>query len=170
MSDAPTRAREFVQLCVSRLRTVVLGTAGSDGEPAASVAATVLDASGAFIIYVSGLAMHTRHLLANPRASVLLVDDETDSPNPLARRRLTFACAVQVIPIGTDQHDAQRQALREKFGPTIDVVAALPDFKLLRLEPRQGRAVIGFGAAFEIDPRNWHRAETLRLAPVRPSA
>lgn len=170
MSDAPARAREFVQLCVARLRTVILGTAAADGEPAASVAAAVLDASGAFIIYVSGLAVHTRHLLANPRASVLLVDDETASPNPLARRRLTFACAVQVIPPGTAEHDAQRQALREKFGPTIDVVASLPDFKLLRLAPRSGRVVVGFGAAFEVDPQAWHRADTLQLTPVRPGA
>ena len=45
------------------------------------------------------------------------------------------------------------------------VLAGLPDFQFVRLTPQRGRVVVGFGAAFEVDPRDWNH-----LTPVgRPS-
>ena len=85
MSDALACARELIATLREQLSTIILGTAAPDGAPEASVAATLLDADGAFVIYVSGLAAHTRHLRANPRASVLLIEPETTPGNPLAR-------------------------------------------------------------------------------------
>jgi putative heme iron utilization protein len=56
-------------------------------------------------------------------------------------------------------------AFREKFGVTIDVMAPLPDYQFFRLLPQTGRVVAGFGAAFEVNPRDW-----TDLTPVaRPS-
>jgi putative heme iron utilization protein len=169
MNDAHPRAVELVLQLGSHFRTIVLGTAGADGEPAASVVAAILDESGAFIVYVSGLAVHTRHLQANPRASVLVVEDESATANPFARRRLTFACRVVPVEPATDDHRTLAAALRAKFGDIIDVLASLPDFQLVRLIPQRGRLVAGFGAAFEVGPAGWHRAETLQLHPVRPA-
>jgi len=37
------------------------------------------------------------------------------------------------------------------------------------LIPQRGRLVAGFGAAFDVEPAGWHRAETLQLHPVRPA-
>ena len=145
----------------ARLRTVVLGTASPDGIPDASVAPTVLDATGAFVICISGLAAHTRHLRANPRASVLLAADEADMPQPFARRRLTFACTAQPVARGTAEHAALFAALREKFGPTLEVLAALPDFDLVRLVPTAGRLVLGFGAAYDVAPLDWQTVTPL---------
>ncbi|MBL9211349.1 MAG: heme iron utilization, partial [Opitutaceae bacterium] len=55
MNDAHTRARELVLQLGTQFRTIVLGTAGADGEPAAAVVAAALDENGAFIVYLSGL-------------------------------------------------------------------------------------------------------------------
>lgn len=169
MNDAHPRALEWVLQLSSHFRTIVLGTAGADGEPAASVVAAILDESGAFIVYVSGLAVHTRHLQANPRASVLLAEDEAATANPFARRRLTFACRAVPVDSATDDHRTQVAALRAKFGDIIDVLSGLPDFQLVRLIPQRGRLVAGFGAAFDVEPAGWHRVETLQLHPVRPA-
>ena len=39
---------------------------------------------------------------------------------------------------------------REEHGTTVDLLLTLPDFKLFRLTPDQGRLVLGFGRAFTL--------------------
>lgn len=156
MSDPLVCARGLTAAFRAQLSTVILGTAAPDGTPDASVAATLLDADGAFVIYVSGLAAHTRHLRASPRASVLLLEPEIPPGNPLARRRLTFACRAEPVARDSSMHAGLVLAFRQKFGATIDVMATLPDFQFFRLLPQTGRVVAGFGAAFEVNPRDWN--------------
>jgi putative heme iron utilization protein len=155
MTDALAAARTATADFRAQLRTLVLGTAASDGTPDASIAPAIVDRSGAFVICISGLAAHTRNLRANPRASVLLAADEAATPQPFARRRLTFTCTAQPVARGTPEHAALFAALREKFGPTLDVLAGLPDFDLVRLVPTAGRLVLGFGAAYDVAPLDW---------------
>ena len=169
MSDALACARELIATLRERLSTIILGTAAPDGTPDASVAAALLDADGAFVIYVSGLAAHTRHLRANPYASVLLIEPETNPGNPLARRRLTFACAAEPVARDSTPHTEMVSAFREKFGVTIDVMAPLPDFQFFRLLPQTGRVVAGFGAAFEVNPRDWTDLTPVVRASGRPA-
>ena len=146
---------------------MILGTAAPDGAPDASVAATLLDADGAFVIYVSGLAAHTRHLRVNPRASVLLLESEATPGNPLARRRLTFACTAEPVTRESAAHAALVLSFRQKFGATIDVVSMLPDFQFVRLRPQSGRVVAGFGAAFEVNPHEWSDLTPVTRGPNR---
>lgn len=166
MSAPSDRAAEFTAHCLNHLSTVILGTASAEGEPDASVAAALLDGENTFVIYISGLAAHTRNLRGNPRASVLLVEAETAATPPLARPRLTFACTAAPVARESAEHAAFVAQFRAKFGSVIDVVEGLPDFQFVRLTPQRGRVVVGFGAAFEVDPCDW-----TRLTPVgRPSA
>lgn len=169
MSDPLTRARELTAAFRAQLSTVILGTAAPDGAPDASVAATLLDADGAFVIYVSGLAAHTRHLRANPRASILLLEPEAMPGNPLARRRLTFACTAEPVARESAAHAALVLAFRQKFGATIEVMATLPDFQFFRLLPQAGRVVAGFGAAYEVNPRDWSDLTPVTRGPGRPA-
>ena len=167
MSDPLLRARDLIAQFRADLSTVVLGTSSADGEPDSSVAATLLDPSGAFVVFISGLAAHTRNLQANPRASVLLVEAETSTTQPLARRRLTFACAAEPVARDSAAHAALVAAFRAKFGGAIDLLAGLPDFQLVRLAPLRGRVVVGFGAAFTVDPRDWTQLSPVGRPPAR---
>jgi hypothetical protein len=169
MSDPIARVRELTTAFRAQLSTVILGTAAPDGTPDASVAATLLDADGAFVITISGLAAHTRHLRANPHASVLLLEPETTPGNPLARRRLTFACAAEPVARDSAVHAELVLAFRQKFGATIDVVSTLPDFQFVRLLPQTGRVVAGFGAAFEVNPHDWSDLTPVARGPARPA-
>ena len=169
MSDALACARELIATLREQLSTIILGTAAPDGAPEASVAATVLDADGAFVIYVSGLAAHTRHLRTNPRASVLLIEPETTPGNPLARRRLTFACTAEPVARDSTTHADLILSFRQKFGATIDMVSTLPDFQFVRLHPQSGRVVAGFGAAFEVNQHDWSDLTPVTRGPVRPA-
>lgn len=155
MKEPSDRTGEVLAHLRENLRTVVLATVSADGEPEASVAGAVLGPNGTLIVYVSGLAAHTRNLRATGRASVLLAEDESAAPQPLARRRLTFAC--NAAPLARDRAEFPPLVaqFRARFGATIDLLAAMPDFQLIRLTPQRGRLVVGFGQAFEIEPRDW---------------
>ena len=155
MNESSAQCGEVVARFRENLRTVVLATISAEGEPESSVAAAVLGDTGSLVIYVSGLAAHTRNLRANPRASVLLAEDESAAANPLARRRLTLACSAAPIAREDATFAPLVAQFRARFGGTINLLAAMPDFQLIRLTPQRGRLVVGFGQAFELDPRNW---------------
>ncbi len=169
MHPAAAAAAETVARFRRDFKTVVLGTAGADGEPAASVAAAVLGEDLCFYAYVSGLAVHTRHLAANPRASVLLLEDETEAGQPLARRRLTFACRTRIVARTDPDFERRVGELRAKFGAVFDMLVTLPDFVLVRLEPHHGRLVVGFGAAFEVAPADWTKLTPVGRPPAAPA-
>jgi putative heme iron utilization protein len=88
---------------------------------------------------------------------------------PLARRRLTFACTAEPIARESTAHAELVLAFRQKFGATIDVVSTLPDFQFVRLQPQSGRVVAGFGAAFEVNPRDWSDLTPVARGPGRPT-
>lgn len=158
------RARAWVLTLRTRFKTIVLGTASPEGEPEASVAGAILAADGSFRIFVSGLAAHTRHLLTTGRASVLLAEDEAATAQPLARRRLTFACTATVIPRDAPEFAPSMLTLREKLGPAFDLLGQLGDFQLIHLSPQRGRLVAGFGETYDVDPSDWSRL----TPPARP--
>jgi putative heme iron utilization protein len=155
------RTGAWVLTLRSSFKTIILGTASPAGEPEASVAAAILAPDGSFRIFVSGLAAHTRQLLETGRASVLLAEDEAATAQPLARRRLTFACTATAVPRDHPEFAPSLQALREKLGPAFDLLTGLGDFQLIRLAPQRGRLVAGFGEAYEIDPQDWSRLTPL---------
>jgi putative heme iron utilization protein len=155
MNPPPDRTSEIIAQIREKLRTVVLGTVSADGEPEASIAGAVLGEGGALIVYVSGLAAHTRNLRATARASVLIAEDESAATQALARRRLTLACTAAAVARDGPEFSPLVAAFRARFGATIDLLAAMPDFQLFRLAPQRGRLVVGFGQAFEIEPRDW---------------
>lgn len=155
MSTSLERAQALAIQLRQSFKTIILGTATSDGEPDTSPVAAILDDSGRFGICVSGLAVHTRHLQQNRRASVLLAEDEAITLQGFARRRLTFACTAEPLARGSAEADRLIAALRSKFGVPVDVVASLPDFQAIVLTPQRGRIVAGFGEAYDVDPRDW---------------
>jgi putative heme iron utilization protein len=155
------RARAWVLDLRARFRTIFLATASAEGEPDASVAGAILAPDGSFRIFVSGLATHTRHLLAHRCASVLLTEDEADAPQPLARRRLTFTCAAEPIARNDAEYAPSLLALRERLGPAFDLIAGLGDFQLIRLAPERGRLVAGFGETYTVNPHDWSQLTPL---------
>ena len=149
------RARAWVEDHRATFRTVFLATASSTGEPEASVVAAALDGRGGFLLHVSDLAAHTRHLRETGRASVLLAEDENATTQPLARRRLTWRCEADFVMPGQPGWSEAVEALRARFGATLELTLALPDFHVVRLAPQSGRLVAGFGETYEAEPSDW---------------
>jgi putative heme iron utilization protein len=156
-SAALERARAAAAYLRDHAKTALLATADADGQPDSSVIPFVVADDGALHTYISNLSIHTANLRANPRASVLLIEDEAAANHLLARRRLTLRCAAAFVGREEPGFAAPMRALREKFGPVMDHLVSMHDFNLVRLVPDRARLVAGFGQAYDAAPTDWTR-------------
>jgi putative heme iron utilization protein len=155
-----------------RARTIVAGqgraalsTLSLDppGMPFGSVITYGVDPAGRPSFFVSTMAEHTRNLDADPRASVLVVENTPAGADPLASGRVTLVGEVAEI---TDA--AERAAARDGY------LAANPsafyvdygDFRCLRLEVTGVRYVGGFGRMSWVDVDAYAAAHPDPLAPA----
>jgi len=132
-------------------KTLQMATASASGEPEASYAPFVRTGDNVFYICVSDLSRHTGHLVANGRASVLIVEDESASPQLFTRRRLVFECAAEQVERGTERWYTTMDIFERKFGEVIGLIRPLADFRMFGLMPRRGVFVKGFGQAYRIE-------------------
>jgi putative heme iron utilization protein len=151
-----TRERSFsgdeARRLLRRARTGTLATLNRDGGiPYASLANVATDVEGRPLIMVSTLAWHTRNLLADPRASLLVAEA------PATGDALTGA---RVTVMGRFMRTAEPAHRRRYLArhPEAAMYAGFGDFALWRMEPETVHAVAGFG-----------RIETLGANEVFPS-
>jgi heme oxygenase (biliverdin-IX-beta and delta-forming) len=111
------------------------------GTPYGSVTPYALDADGAPLLLLSGLAAHTHNLRADPRAG-LFVGDHTAAADPQAGARVSLLGRALPVPVG-DEVDARRRYL-ERWPPAANYLA-LSDFSFWRFETEEARFVAGFG-------------------------
>lgn len=120
---------------------------GDDGWPYASFVLLAWDDDLTPLMFLSGLAEHTRNFLADPRASVMIQAKDADfrAEGPLAAERLTLAGRVAA---------ADDAGLRERFftrHPRARRLNELGDFRLYRLEIERAHLIAGFGRARWLD-------------------
>lgn len=123
-----------------------------EGEPFVSmVPFALLPAGAGFVIHVSGLASHTRDMLAHPQVSlmVMAVPGAADSPQALAR--VTVQGEAVRIPQEAPVHGAAKQAYLSRF-PSSAQTFELGDFALFAIRPASARFVGGFAQAKTIGP------------------
>ena len=135
---------------LGRFRTLQMATASATGEPEASYAPFVRAGDNTFFICVSDLSRHTGHLAANGRASILLIEDESEAAQLFARRRLVFECAAGQVERGAARWNAIMDLFEREFGEVIGLIRPLADFRMFALVPRRGVYVKGFGQAWRI--------------------
>lgn len=136
-----------------RARTATLGTLNADdGVPYASLVNVATDVQGLPLLLVSTLAWHTRNLLADARAS-LMVAELPETGDALTGPR------VSIMGRFVETRDA---AVRRRYlarHPAAELYAGFGDFAFWRMEPERAHAVAGFG-----------RIETIPAAEMFPSA
>ncbi len=148
-SFSGTEARRLLR----RARTATLGTLNrEDGIPYGSLVNVATDVTGWPLILVSTLAWHTKNLLADHRAS-LLVAEPPATGDALTGPRVT----VMGRFVKVDEARLQRRYLARH--PAAALYAGFGDFAFWRLEPLRAHAVAGFG-----------RIETMEADEVFPSA
>lgn len=131
-------------------RTLHLSTLDENGHPYASYAPY---ATGEDCIYVllSDIAVHGVNLKNNPKAAVLIVEDESESQTIFARIRVNYQVIAEHIPLGAGgDYDLAIDKLHQKQGDRIHNLSGMTDFNLFKLTPIGGRYVKDFGRAYAI--------------------
>ncbi|MGD1855877.1 MAG: HugZ family protein [Leptolyngbyaceae cyanobacterium] len=156
------RAIKLYQDFPEKFRSIILSTVSADGRPQASYAPFLIDADKNIYIYVSGLSAHTANLKQTSRASVLFIEDEADTKEIFARRRLAYDCTAAALPRDTAQWHTLIEQFEQRFGKVIGLMKGLPDFQLFQLQPQAGQFVIGFGAAYPVSSDNLSSLDSQR--------
>lgn len=134
------------RLLLRRARGGTLATLNRDGgTPYASLVNVATDVDGRPLLLVSTLAWHTRNLLADSRAS-LLVAEPPATGDALTGARLT----VMGRFVQTAETRIRRRYLARH--PQAALYADFGDFAFWRLEPEIIHAVAGFGRIETMDP------------------
>jgi putative heme iron utilization protein len=123
-----------------------------DGAPYVSMVPFALLPGGAgFVIHVSGLAAHTKDMLAYPQVSLMVMAAPNPEVPPQALARVTVQGEAVRIPDDAPIHAAAKQAYLARF-PLSAQTFELGDFALFAIRPTSARYVGGFAQAKTIGP------------------
>lgn len=155
MSKDPIRptddqARALARRLIHQARHAVLGSLDPDsGAPLVTRIALQADADGTPLALLSGLSAHTRALMADPRAGLMIGDDAALKGDPMTHARLSIlALARPAAP------DPERRARWLAQDAKARVYVDLPDFGFWRIEPQSALLNGGFGRAFRLSPQD----------------
>ena len=118
------------------------------------------DDFAAVFVQASGLARHSRGLMADTRVGLLVHAPDAPDADPMQLPRLTVQAVVRVLPKETAEFSAAADRFAARF-PTARMTLALADFSLYELTLGRGRYVEGFARAFNVGPQTF--AELSRL-------
>ena len=104
-----------------------------------------------FYVLISGLTLHTKHLLVNPVLDVMLIEDESRAKNIYARARLNYRASAARINKESEEYKSVIPILSSRAGKTVLLLDKLDDFSLFRITPTKGTLVLGFGKAYIFD-------------------
>lgn len=161
-SDAPEptyaeRARTL--LARESIGTLSTHSVRHPGWPFGSVMPYALTADGSPVFLISGMAIHTQNVLADPRASLLVMQSGNES-DPLGMARVTLLGTVSRV-------DAVSDELRRAYlgrHPNAKHWIEYSDFGFFRLDVTQVYFVGGFGAM------GWIAKDDYALAEADPLA
>lgn len=134
---------------IRRRRSLQLATIGQDGAPYASYAPFALGID-CFYVLLSEIAVHGVNLQHEPRASVLILEDEDTAEELFARVRVNYSVRAKALSYGSTAWQEALACLMARHGERPGNLSELQDFKLFRLSPTGGRYIKGFGSAYTL--------------------
>jgi len=146
INDVKEEYKKFLK----NFRSLELSTIGEKGESQISYAPFVSDGKRNFYIYVSSLAGHSKNLLNDGRAGVMLIEGEEKVENIFARKRVIFDCIMIPVKEKTKEWEDIMIKFDNSAGQLMKLLRTLPDFRLLCLKAQSGKFIKGFGMAYEI--------------------
>ena len=140
---------ETARLVMDR-RWAALATQGDDGYPSASMVAYawVPDLSN-LLVFVSGLSEHTRNLVKEPRVSLVVSEDDTNTEDPQTLARVSVTGRAEVVERSSPEFPDVWQTYVEQL-PAAAPRIVLGDFLLIRIVVSEVRYVGGFAQAHTI--------------------
>jgi putative heme iron utilization protein len=127
------------------LRAARAGTLATSakGQPFASLVTPACMPDGSLLLLLSRLAEHTRHLMADPRCSIM-VTGAAETANPQTTPRVTVTGMAEIVT------DAPMKARYLAVHPYATLYADFGDFATWSIKPQAGILVGGFARAFRL--------------------
>jgi hypothetical protein len=147
VQSANESARETTRQLLREARIGTLATMNENGYPFASLVTYALDRAQTPFLMVSRLSGHTKHLLADPRCSLLV--GEPGKGDPLAHARITIQCSASIIDRASDENIILRTLFIARH-PKAALYIDFPDFLYIRLTMMEASLNGGFGKAFRL--------------------
>lgn len=147
--DSPPESRlnQHLRHLLTQQRVAALGTLDDESAPFVSMVPFAVDpASATLVIHVSLLAPHTRHLLARPRVSLLVMQAEIEDAPVLALPRVTLQGKAGALEVDSGPWVDAKRAYLARF-PDAQPTVHFGDFKFIGIAVETARQVSGFGAA-----------------------
>jgi putative heme iron utilization protein len=141
--DAPFDARLAAKKLLRESRSGALATLMAGlGDPYCSLVNVATEASGAPLLLLSTLALHTKNVLADARVSLML--DERKDGDPLEGARVML-----MGTLAATGDDAARTAYLRRH-PEAEMFAGFGDFAFYRMEITATHLVAGFGRIVDL--------------------
>ena len=135
---------------LSDYQSVILGTQSPNGYPFSSYAPFYYDGETLYI-FISDIATHAKNIQTTLRASALFIEDENQSANIFARKRISLQCDVTPVSRENTRFKHVMEHFQEKFDSAlVTMLMGMKDFNLYALKPIYGEATFGFGEAYNI--------------------
>ena len=99
-----------------------------------------------FLLFLSQLAQHTKNLLADPRASLVVSEPDAGDGDPQRLHRITLQTSVVIVRRDDPGYVAAAERYVDRFPDALPRFE-LGDFVLFRLTPVDARYVGGFARA-----------------------
>ena len=141
-------AEAIALLRARRYGTLATASAKHDQWPFASVMPYGLSAQGSPVIYIAGIAEHTRNLKANSKASLFVHPDVPAGIDAQTLGRLTLMVEASPVPANEKEDVWARYVCRL---PSAQDYTTAHDFELWKLTPVHARYIGGFGRIFWLD-------------------
>lgn len=122
--------------------------AGS-GDPYCSLINLASHPDGSPILLISGLAVHTRNILADSRVSLML--DERAAGDPLEGARIMLSGRAE-------RAEAEKDLLQRRYlnaHPSAEGFVSFKDFSFFRIRPTGTHLVAGFGRIVDLKPEQF---------------
>ena len=137
--DAPNAAKKLLREGLSgALATLMPGS----GDPYCSLVNVATAHDGAPLLLLSSLAIHTKNILADRRASLML--DERKPGDPLEGARVMLMG--RLVATG----DAKARVRYLARHPEAEMFADFPDFAIYRMDIERAHLVAGFGRIVDL--------------------
>lgn len=162
MTDQKQQLLEEIRALIAKRLTLELATVSASGIPCASYAPFVCSEGLSFWVFLSDLAQHTTNVRHNSSVSVMLIEDETSSPNLFARERLIAECRITRHDRGSSEYEQWIKKYKARFGSIVDTLAQLADFNLYNLTATDATYIKGFGQAYRISGTEMDTIEHIR--------
>jgi putative heme iron utilization protein len=149
--DADFDPARLARSLLRRRRQGALATLMADNSgPYCSLVNVASHADGSPILLISGLAVHTKNIVADSRVSLML--DERTAGDPLEGARIMVAGRAEEAD--TNDLDLLRRRYLNAH-PSAEAFARFKDFSFFRITPNGAHLVAGFGRIVDLRPEQF---------------